>query len=107
MVLRCIEPFITTLPWSQYDLNNVEREEKTKSSSVCSALSVCLSQFLTLSVPNFRLHLSSALFFSYSTGKKLICKVERLNVKLLDLRCLQKPIIITSGSERVKLNMII
>ena len=33
---------------------------------------------LTLSAPNFRRHLSSAL--KISLGKKFICKVERLNV---------------------------
>ena len=50
-----------------------------------------------------------------SLGKKLICKIERLNVKLrksgwpahdepshLDLCCLQNPIFIACGSERVK-----
>ena len=48
-----------------------------------------------------------------SLGKTFICKVERLNDKQrrfrwdgsmshLDLRCLQKPIIIACGSERVK-----
>ena len=37
---------------------------------------------LTLSAPNFRRHLSSALFFNkLLIGKKFICKVERLNVK--------------------------
>ena len=42
------------------------------------------SYFLTLSVPKFRLHLSSALFFflnKLSLGKTFICKVDRLNVK--------------------------
>ena len=74
---------------------------------------------LTLSALNFRLHVSSALFFNkLSIGKKLICKVGRLIVKLrrswwdgslsyyesshLDLCYLQKPIIIACGSERVK-----
>ena len=28
MTLHCTEPFIITLPSSQYDLNNVERDEK-------------------------------------------------------------------------------
>ena len=37
---------------------------------------------LPLSAPNFRRHLSSALFFDkLSVGNKCICKVERLNVK--------------------------
>ena len=44
---------------------------------------------LTVSVPNFRRHLSSAFFFFFfvfnfvklSPGKTFICKVERLNVK--------------------------
>ena len=39
---------------------------------------------LSLSVPNFRQHLSFAFFFIFnkqSLGKKLICKVERLYVK--------------------------
>ena len=54
--------------------------------------------FLTLSAPTFRLPLSSALFLNkLSIGKKLICKVERLNVK----RCLQKYIIVAYSSERV------
>ena len=55
-------------------------------------------------------------FNKLSLGKKFIRKVERLNVKqrrsrwdgsyepsLLDLCCLQKPIIIAYGSERVKI----
>ena len=38
--------------------------------------------FLTLSVPNFRRHLSTAFFLSkLSRGKKFICKAERLNPK--------------------------
>ena len=72
---------------------------------------------LTLSVSNFIRHLSSALFLlsnKLTTRKKFICKVARLNVNSvdpdetahyepshLDLRCLQKPIIIAYGSERV------
>ena len=41
------------------------------------------ARHLTLSVPNFRQHLSSALFFfnKLSIGKKFMCKVEKLNVK--------------------------
>ena len=71
---------------------------------------------LTLLVPNFRRHLSSLFFFNkLSLEKKFIFKVERLNVKQrrsrgdgsyelshLDLCCLQKPIIIACGSEKVK-----
>ena len=66
-------------------------------------------------MPNFRRHLSSAFFFFFffCLTKKFICKVERLNSNSvddyhyhyepshLDLRCLQKPIIIVCGSERV------
>ena len=38
--------------------------------------------FLTLSVPNFRRHLSAFFYFNkLSLGKTFICKVERLNVK--------------------------
>ena len=72
--------------------------------------------FLTPSVPNFRRQLSSAFFFNkLLLEKKFIRKVERLNVKQsrsrwdgsyepshLDLCCLQKPISIACGSEKVK-----
>ena len=72
----------------------------------------------------FRLHLYLLVFCFFfvlfffnklSIGKKLICKVERQNVQErrsdetahyepshLDLHCLQKPIVITYGSERAK-----
>ena len=54
-------------------------------SSIC--ILFCSFEFLsnnmlTLSLPNFRRHLSSAFNFNkLSLGKKLICKDERLNVK--------------------------
>ena len=50
--------------------------------SFTQKLAIDISLFLTLLVPNFRQHLSSALFFNkLLTEKKFICKVERLNVK--------------------------
>ena len=70
---------------------------------------------LTISLPNFRRHLSSAFVLNkLLIRKKFICKTEekKLNDKQLrsrwdgsshlDLCCLQKPIIIACGSERVE-----
>ena len=76
----------------------------------------CVSSILTLSLPNFRRHLSFDFVQNkLSNGKKFIREVEKMNVKQrrpdetahyepshLDLCCLQKPIIIACGSERVK-----
>ena len=60
----------------------------------------------TLSVPNFRRQCHLLFYFNkLSLGKTFIRKVDRLNVKPDEtvLRCLQKPIIVACGSERVKL----
>ena len=54
-----------------------------------------------------RRNLTSAFYFNELPFRKtIICKVERLNIKQrrsnsVDLRCLQKPIIIACGSEKV------
>ena len=84
--------------------------------------------FLTLSLPYFRRHVSSTFVLNkLSIGKKFTCKVEKKKKKKnknkknsmtnsvdqdetahnepshLDLCCLQRPIIIAGGSDRVKL----
>ena len=80
--------------------------------------------YLTLSVPNFRQQLSSAFVFSlltnyrlersiYATLKDWISnsvdpdKMAHYELSHLDLCCLQKPIIIACGSERVKVQTFI
>ena len=46
------------------------------------SLATVLLNALTLSLPNFRRHLSSAFVLNkLSIGKKITCKVEKMNVK--------------------------
>ena len=77
-------------------------------------LTVRSFDFLSLSAPNFRRHLSSAFFIltNYRLERRLYVKlIDRMSNSVdpdetaqshLDLCCLQKPIIIVCGSERVK-----
>ena len=74
----------------------------------CCACRKC-ALYLTLWLPNFRRHLSSAFNFNkLSLGNKWKTECQTLQLLMrrhepshLDLCCLQKPIIIACGSERV------
>ena len=53
MTLHCMEPLIITLPLSQYDLNNVERDVKIQTIINLTSLLMSINTFLCLFLISF------------------------------------------------------